>query len=289
MTPARCKARRQRGFTLVEAVLVMVITGILAGVVAMFIRMPVRNYVDSVARAELSDAADTALRRIARDVRRSLPNSLRIVNGNALELLLTKTGGRYLSAQDEANFAPGVVAPVLSFSDPVALAFSVVGPMPTGTRAIAAGDAVVVYNLGPDVAEADAYAGSNRATVAQVAGNTITMAGAVNPFAGRSESPGRRFQVVTTPVTYFCQGGAGGTGTLTRIADYPIAAAQANPGPPAGLSGRLANNVLACAFNFTALANTHSGLLTLTITLQRGDVGDSPVTLSHQIHVDNTP
>ena len=50
------------GFTLVEAIMVIVITGILAGMVAVFIKAPVDGYVDSVRRAELTDAADTALR-----------------------------------------------------------------------------------------------------------------------------------------------------------------------------------------------------------------------------------
>ena len=67
----------QRGFTLVEAIVVIVITGIIAAGVAVFIRAPVEGYVDSVARAELTDAADTALRRLSRDVNSALPNSLR--------------------------------------------------------------------------------------------------------------------------------------------------------------------------------------------------------------------
>ena len=57
---------RQGGFTLIEAIMVITITGILAAIVAVFIRTPVDGYIDSVARAELTDAADTALRRIAR-------------------------------------------------------------------------------------------------------------------------------------------------------------------------------------------------------------------------------
>ena len=66
-----------RGFTLLEAVLVIVITGIIAAIVAVFIKLPVDSYLDSARRAELTDVADTAVRRMARDIHLALPNSVR--------------------------------------------------------------------------------------------------------------------------------------------------------------------------------------------------------------------
>ena len=62
----RCRAR---GFTLVEMIIVIVITGIIGAMVAVFIRVPVQGYVDVAARAALADTADTATRRLTRDVR----------------------------------------------------------------------------------------------------------------------------------------------------------------------------------------------------------------------------
>jgi prepilin-type N-terminal cleavage/methylation domain-containing protein len=77
MTTARKHLRSQRGFTLVEAIIVMVLTGVLAGVMVLFIRQPVQNYVDAAGRAGLTDTADLALRRMARELRSALPNSIR--------------------------------------------------------------------------------------------------------------------------------------------------------------------------------------------------------------------
>lgn len=279
---------RQRGFTLVEAILVMVITGILAGMVAVFIRGPVQNYVDSAARAELTDTAEFALRRMTRDIRAALPNSVRLSAGNSLEFFPTKTGGRYLAAEDEATFASGS-HPILDFATASATSFTVIGAMPAGTQALVAGDMIVVYNLGPGYAPADAYGygtvASNVAIVGGIAGNIVTMTS--NPYGQTPPmaSPGRRFQVVTAPVTYYCSGG-----TLWRVTNYGVKATQVDQ--PAGTSAptALAKNVKSCQFDYTSLPNVHSALIGITLVLQRGDTAtDGPVTLHHQIHVDNTP
>ena len=66
-----------RGFTLVEMIISIVITGIVVSMVAIFGRNQINAYIDVGNRAELSDAADTALRRIARDLQSALPNSVR--------------------------------------------------------------------------------------------------------------------------------------------------------------------------------------------------------------------
>ena len=57
-----------RGFTLVEMIISIVITGIVVSMMAIFGRNQINAYMDVGNRAELSDAADTALRRIARDL-----------------------------------------------------------------------------------------------------------------------------------------------------------------------------------------------------------------------------
>ncbi|HJW56070.1 MAG TPA: hypothetical protein VJ577_12415, partial [Burkholderiaceae bacterium] len=287
--------------------IVIVITGIIAGTVAVFLRLPVQGYVDTAARAELTDIADTALRRMTRDLRLALPNSIRLTtdgSGNKyLELLLTKTGGRYLAEEDAAgtNF--------LNFSDPADLTFDVVGAMPAGEQAIVPNDFIVVYNLGPGQSPADAYAdcgvipGCNRARVASApAGNTVTLVS--NPFAAQKSptppndplpmpSPRWRFQVVTTPVTYVCNPTAH---TLTRYWDYAIQPTQ--PASLASLASApawatpknalLASSVNGCEFSLNNLVSVRTALIGLQLTLQNQANGGS-VVLFHQVHVDNTP
>lgn len=278
----------QRGFTLVEAIIVIVITGILGGIVAMFIRMPVQNYVDSAARAEMTDIADTTLRRLAREVRLAVPNSIRLSGSSAIEFLPSKTGGRYLAAED--GFKPSATMQELDFIDPTAKTFTVVGTMPVAPQNILKGDYIVVYNLGPGFGQADAYSGGNVARVDAVSGNVITMVS--NPFAAGAagdpalSSPGRRFQVVVSPVMYVCNLTQR---TLTRYSNYALSATMTvPPTDSATVAALLANNVSSCAFNYGTLYNAPSALLGITIGLQRPNSTEA-VALSHQVHVDNVP
>ncbi|MCA3238578.1 MAG: type II secretion system protein [Curvibacter sp.] len=269
------------GFTLVEAVIVIVITGILAAVVAILIRAPVQGYFDSVRRAELTDTADVALRRMTRDVRLALPNSLRVttVGGvSYIEFIMTTAGGRYRDPTDGST-----AGNFLSFNNTASLSFDVHGPLPP----MAVGDFIVVYNLGPGYAPADAYTGGNRATIASITGNTVGLA--ANPFATQSpplSSPNGRFQVVpasTRAVSYSCPTAT--EGSLTRLWNYGFFAAQPTP-PVGGSQALLAHGGATCAVSYAPSAGGRHGLLEVQLTLTSG--GET-VTLAHQIRVDNSP
>ena len=286
---------RQRGFTLIELIVVIVITAIVAGMVTVFIRAPVQSYLDVAARAELADAADLATRRITRDVRLALPNSVRVTpDGKYLELLLTKTGGRYLS-EDDPNTIPGNV---LAF-DPLTPGnldvFTIVGAAPSGVQTIVPGDFIVVNNLGaqPPVDAYNCSGQCNRAQVASISGNDVTLV--KNPFVAQTPSMpslSYRFQVVSTVVTYHCAPNANGTGTLTRYAGYVIEADQ--PVSTAALTGApsaalMANQVAACAFSFDTLPNLQRGLVSVSLTLGAPGGNAGQITLLQQAQVNNSP
>jgi MSHA biogenesis protein MshO len=275
----------QAGFTMVEAVVAMVLIGIVAGVVAVFIRIPMVGYSDSLARAEVADVADNALRQVARDVRLALPNSVR-VSGNFVEMLQTRTGGRYLSVDDGDS-----VNPELDFVRAGQLTFTAIGDLPTGRQAIRTTDRVVVNNLGSGFVPGDAYDltnGRNSAAITSVGAQnggiyTITMAS--NPFAGQDPSlpsPSSRFHIVTGPVTYQCITSTDGTGSLRRHSGYTLAAAQPTSFADAG--ALVANNVVDCGFTYVAL-NARAALLVMNLSLRvPGSSDDQPVALVHQVH-----
>lgn len=272
------RTRSMGGFTLVEAIIVIVITGILGGVVAIFMRNSVENYVDSAARAEMTDVADLALRRISRELRLALPNSIVVSpDRRTLRFLITKIGGRYIDFNDSP---PAGLLPLDFNPATAALSFDMAGAAPTGRQAIRAGDFIAVFNIG--IAPADAYSGGNVASVNAVNGTRITLAS--NPFAAASPpmpSPTNRFQVVTGTVTYVCTPAAGGAGNLTRFFSPTISSV------PVGTGALLANMVSGCGFDFAVLANTNAALVGVSLALARSN-GES-INLVRQVHVDNTP
>ncbi len=279
---------RQHGFTLVEIIIVMVVTGVLAGIVALFIRIPVLNYTNAKARADLSETADTALRRIRRDVRLALPNSVRVsADGRSLEFILTKSGGRYLSADDGFSNRD-----TLSFISSADLTFEVIGALPDGAQTILAGDRIVIYNLGSGFSPADAYSGGNVATIQSINAATRIITMTANTFGAQSppmESPTRRFQVISGPVTYYCDSFAnGGTGRLLRYSGYALSAAQASP-PGGATIARLADNVQSCDFQMGVAINEPKALVGMTLVLRDPRDAQILVSMSHQVHVDNTP
>lgn len=258
--------KKSTGFTLIEMIMVITITGVIAGMVAVFIRAPVEGYVDSVRRAELTDQADVALRRITRDVRLALPNSLRTV-ANGFEFVSTKSGGRYRDDTDGSNCATGNCLDFLGDSS-----FDVLGSPPE----MVANDHIVIYNLG--VPGADAYAGDSRAQI-QTPGSTITLtASKTFPF----RSPSNRFQIVDRNelvVRYTCTGGE-----LRRFSGCTLA----NPsvcGAGVLLAGGHTTTA-ACTIDYASAATGRNGLLYISLTLTHS--GES-VTLFNQVHVDNAP
>jgi len=83
----RQAVRRERGFTLLEVVVKLLITAIIAGSVAAFLTAPVDAYFDQSGRALLNDSSETISRRLADDLGRALPNSVRIRNAGSRSIV----------------------------------------------------------------------------------------------------------------------------------------------------------------------------------------------------------
>jgi MSHA biogenesis protein MshO len=289
--------KRLRGFTLVEMIMVIVITGIVAGMVAVFIAKPVQGYIDSVRRAGMTDVADLALKRMALEIRTAVPNSIRLSSGSAttscsantttncyLEFIPSRTGGRYCTDSDACPSGTGGALSFTATND----YFDILGP----THDVIQSDFLVVYNTGQEdttdtTRSLSAYTAGNIRTQSSAPSTTgLTIAGSPFPFA----SPSHRFQAVPSsgPVSFACRGvggGTNGTGELRRHTSYATTVPFGSTPTPTTGGALLANNISACQFTYDQVSAT-SGLVSLRLTLTRED---ESVTLLNQFHVDNMP
>jgi MSHA biogenesis protein MshO len=137
----------QSGFSLLELIVVVVLVGILATGVGMLIVNPITAYDDQQRRQQLVDQGEMALRQIANDVRRALPNSLRLAtvgSGWALEMVNTLDGARY---RDQNQDTVGSVDEILEFTA-ADTDFNLLGSF-GGLTSFSAGQRLVIYNTSP--------------------------------------------------------------------------------------------------------------------------------------------
>ena len=305
--------KSQSAFSLVELIIVIVITGVLATGIATFITLPVQGFIDLSRRATLVYSAESALRRMQRDIRRALPNSIRVSpDGTAIEMISTVEAARFRAfrrpppmADDPANYltfnGTDTDFDILGNFNNLPATFPA-APFVTTTHRLA------IYNIGQNdtsmppvpIAGQNAYAGPDLdgKNVVTPNGRTITITDSgnedhVNIGGGGFEfsfdsSASYRVYLVDGGISYICNGGQ-----LTRYSGYNFSNA-AQPIPPTMIGetvALMANNIGSCNFTYDSGTPARAGLMTLDLTvsaLNTNGIVES-VRLLHQVHVDNVP
>lgn len=291
--------RTARGFTLFELILVIVIGGLIAAVLTVFLRPAFDSYLAVRSRSALAAEADVALHRIVRDVRAAVPNSIRSPNDQCFELVPTLTGGRLRMAADTVNDSAPGCSPGASCSAPLdtsQLTSSVDVLTPLSTTP-AAGDWLVIGNQSPG----EVYSGSNRAAISAVSTPDARFGRlrlAVAPTQFPLGYDGGRFSIVPASqqaVFYVCSGADGtldadgnGRGTLKRLSGYGFNGSYPSSCPSAGSGQLLATKVRRCSFVFDPNqgATQQNGFVYLQIELSRS--GESAA-LAVGAHISNVP
>jgi MSHA biogenesis protein MshO len=299
---ARIQSRRslQRGFSLIELIIVIIITGILAGILFVIIRGPLQAYVQVERRAVLVDIVETALQRMTREIRLALPYSVRVDNPGgveAVEFIRTLDGGRYRNRganrlkfnQSSGSF--DVLNTLVNFSS-----IDFAAPASSQDCINGLADCLVVYNIGQPTNSAtataigfsaNAYLGAsnayegNIAAITAAGANSLTFDNSDLTWSFGRQSPMQRFQIADTPVSFVCNGSE-----IYRYSDYPLTESQqANPG---GSSSLLIDQVTGCEFDYQEPTLSRFGLLTLRIVITDAASGES-ASLLQQIHTTNVP
>lgn len=274
--------RRVAGFTMIELLLTVAVLTIVAGISLSVLQVPYAAYVEQRIQATLTNRASIVSSRLGRDIRHSLPNSLRS-SGTALELLDVRAIARYRAEGPSAEaqrLRTGIADD--SFNTLTAL----------GDTGVTAGEYLAVYPLG--IGASDPWTGTAM-TPSLV---SLSVAGAAPPGpAGYDnefqvtfspphnfplQSPARRVYRVSGPVSYLCEGDQ-----LLRFAGYSPAAVQPTATADfAGMTGVvIASGVTDCDFAYTVV-NGRYGIVRTNLALSERD---ETVRLSWQMRVENTP
>lgn len=275
------------GFTLVELVVVIVLTAIVSSFIVMFLDAPIESYFAQTRRSDLVDSANRIAAAVTADVRTALPNSLRrraVGASTGLELLATEGTARYYGKGDKNNAMNGLLPEELTIGS-ASPGFGTLDSFSPGALAPAA--YLSVGNLGTAApAVYDAYSAGNgvmtgvRATVGPnpsappyTAGENFVTLGAGMTFQAPG-APGTQPAVhnaylVTGPVSYVCQPNARtpSSGTLMRYSGYAVTPVE--PVPPGGVGALIAHDVAACTVTIVPapLGYPYGEIAILTITL----------------------
>jgi len=284
MSPRHTRQTKNKGFTLIEMIMVIVLLGIIAGILTPFIAKAMQAYTHSKARAELVARGRLALERLAREVHQAIPNSLSVLSGGTgIEFARSRAGGRYVERFD--NFGTEFSRINLRFRKNANLTnLYIVG---TSLNYVA-GDVLVIANTSP----ADLQAGNTATPITGIAattavgpGNDGTTNGQILSFNGQQftvASPGKHFSIADQTVEVGLSGSSLHWFTATGLTNYNGAANWSSNDP------LLINNVSAVTFVYTPGTPQSTGVL--RVDLQIADTNTSEtIRLYREIHVRNTP
>lgn len=272
----------QRGFTLIEVVMVVVLIGIIAGILAPFITQSVNAYSATRSRTDLVAKGRLALERINREVRQAVPNSIK-TDGNGIQFVTSRTGGRYVDLHD--NFGTGINYPANNrFKKNAALT----GLYILGTGYVhQANDHLVIGNTSPSdlsLVSPSAIVPLTSTPTPRDADNDTIFDSQQLSFASHRfphDSPARHFQIADA-VHEICPNLPELNWKHTPgFSGYGNSSCDATANDPV-----LVDGVTSVTFSYDPGTPQSSGVL--RIDLQLTD-GTETVDMYHEIHVRNTP
>lgn len=282
-----------------ELIVVVVLLGVLAVGGGMLAINPIGAYDAQVRRQQLVDQGEMALRQIARDIRRALPNSIRVTSvgaGFAVEMVNTVDGARYRDEYggdytDDDIFVLDFAGPDRDFNFLGRVAGASAAQLAVGTQRL------VIYNTSPVDIYAEAVDVSDFQGIITRGDMALTLSNSDNgpgddedhirmsdPFLFTQQSPAQRAYVVDGSISYVCDPG---TSRIRRYSGYGYRAAQPTAPADFGVTpGRVISQLTGCNMTYAAGTAQRGGMLTVEITVADG--GEA-VNLLHQIHVVNVP
>jgi len=272
------RSNLQKGFSLTELIIVIVLLGIIAVIPISFIRFSAEGALDTANRQRLAMAAGVVSEQISREIRAALPGSVRLNDDD-----------------DCIEYIP-IVASTVYRNAPITSARPSFPALPVSSVASSTGYAVIY----PYAAETDdlytATAGTpgviSPMTATLPSGNgTVNIAFTSGTHQYLTDSPLRRVFLVSTPVT-FCQDGRfiyrySGYGFQSTVAAALPTTYDANTGNGREVIGA---PLEADSLNFSVVPPSlqRNGLITFEFALQ-SEQSDERIYVTQEVQLRNVP
>ncbi len=268
--------RHAHGFTMIELVVAMLVASIMVGLASMMLTTPIHAYLAQARRAELSDSAEAAMRSLSSDLRRALPNSVRIRATGPLRVV------EMIDVQHIALFRTAGAGDLMTPGADTGFDTLIAIPPEVPNNGVR----VVVGNLRDDDVANSAYR-TNAGVITPPGAASIPAAYnhiSINPaFAFSQSSAHRRAYIIGNVTRYRCDLG---TGELRRVP--ALLHDDIDVGATLGPSELIARGVSDCSFIATPATAVHGGIVIVRLTVTRNADGNTEnVRLVRQIPVEN--
>lgn len=256
------RANLQRGFTLIELIVVIVILGILGGYVFSYVGFGAQIYVDTTAREQLMSQSRFAVERLTREIRNAVPRSVRVAADNScIEFMPILASSQYLQVPRQG---PSASDPLLVIEPRADQGVNLIGQY----LLIYASTPNFIYN--PTQTERrkiiDAIVSTGDDHVVEIA-----YTDSISYFTG--SSPAQRYFIAGQPISWCYQQT---TGQLWRYTGYGLNANAAT----------LAQLQLALTTSAEVMAENLTNDLTLTTPERPFIVDDATLVRNSLVHLD---
>ncbi|TYK67151.1 PilW family protein [Colwellia echini] len=274
--------KNNKGFTLLEMILVIIILGIMGAGISGFITLSTQTYLNATNRDELVGNARFVIERLNRELRNALPNSIRIKDYNGGQSqCLQFTPIAASTVYSDIPVAPEVASETLTvipFNNAIGNSYQC-DDNDSDSENHCDG-LVTVYPLTND----DIYQGHNDITgktflFEKVAATDITLENAVH---FNEDSPTQRLYLINNQVSYCAT-----SGFIYRYEEPITIGDQVTP--PASnnamvkMAGYLNNNL---PFNYQPATLKRNAVVQIHLAFAKND---ESYVFNHEIHINNVP
>lgn len=267
----RLSQRAQRGFTLIELVIVIVLLSILALGVSSYIGLGASMYSDATEREQVLNQSRFVSERLQRELRNAAPNSIRTADAallSCIEFAPIVASGVYLQAPVAPADGNELQLALLNWQDDyLGLPFTIY-PRELGDIYSNSGSTVALTGSEQD----DGDGNSATRTVQLASSHSFPL-----------DSPEQRFYLLAASPVSYCFNGV--ERSIRRYSGYNYNPGQ--PLPPAVTGMLMASNVQLVRFAVNDAVLTRNSVVNLL--LQFGQSPASDMFFNYEVHIPNVP